>query len=218
MRQALGLGLAAAALVGGPLQAPAADAAERRCKMAGRTVVRTSAIRVVRVELPREDRVVLRGCAFAANRVVKLGEAISGYTRDESIRLDEHAGTWVGTSSSSSSQYGLFEATRITNLRNRRSYRLHSERVDVTSPGRSRSLEKYALNDRGQVAAIFHAYRPAANQPPVATVARVVAVSSRGRRRVVDVGAPADIPASSLLLDRRLFVWTHAGRVRYAWL
>jgi hypothetical protein len=45
-----------------------------------------------------------------------------------------------------------------------------------------------------------------------------VAVSSNGTQRLVDFGAPADLPASSLQLDRKLFIWTHSGQLRYAWL
>jgi hypothetical protein len=188
--------------------------------MSGRTVVRTPVIRVVQTRVAGEDRVALRGCAFATNRVVNLGEALpdSG-TSGDAIRLDAHAGTWVGTSFSSGGRNGTWESTRITNLRNGRGYRLHSEQVLPGDPGRDHSLEKYELNDRGQVAAIFHDYAtPAPNQVPVAVAARVAAVDSSGHQRVVDSGAPPDIPASSLTLDRRLFIWTHSGQVRYAWL
>ncbi|MDX6697582.1 MAG: hypothetical protein QOE65_979 [Solirubrobacteraceae bacterium] len=209
--------LTLAALVAMPVAAPAARH-RGRCAMPGRTVLRTSLIRVVRVEDTAGESVTMSGCAFATNRVFELASGVQADTTDTSLGLDRHSGTWVGVSTSTQNQYGFSGATRVTNVRNGRGYTLTSYTVGLGEPGPGTSLVKYGINDRGQAAAAFQDNSTAPNQPPRAAATRIVAVSSNGTQRLVDFGAPADLPASSLQLDRKLFIWTHSGQLRYAWL
>jgi hypothetical protein len=194
-----------------------------RCSVAGRVVLRTPLIKVVRREQgdPDEGQVVrLLGCAFSTNRIRTLAEENSDFTNRGGVSVGRHAGTWVATSTSHSNQYGSRQSTWVTDIRTGRRYLLYSNTVDRGTPFPPEVLERFFLNDRGQAAAAFNTLTPGSPDPsrPVVSRTTIAAVSNRGVRADLDSGTPEELPARSLMLDRRLFIWMHSGQVRYAWL
>lgn len=199
-----------------------------RCAMKGKTILRTSQLRVVRVvrRVETEDGGVgsattLRACAFSANRVRTLGSAVDGEYVQQGIALEKHAGTWLSfVTSETAGRVGSAYAVHVLNARTGTRYGLFHSSTSVIpgaeSPA-SQSMSAYFLNDLGQVAAAIDDLESQAGSYQMRIVrTHIVAVSSRGSQREVDSGAPEELPSSSLFLDRRLFIWLHSGAVRYA--
>lgn len=186
--------------------APAAYSARPRprCAMAGDTLARTSQIRVVATET--SNGVVVRGCAFATNRVRVLDRV------EVAPSVERRAGTWValrGWDQGGPAGGGV----KVADVRSGRSYDV-VPRVDT----RHQTL-RYFMNDLGQtVAGLRSSFPPPAADGTLRSTTAIRAFSSRGATRLVDEGNSQELELESLVLDRRLFVWTHSGQVRYAFL
>jgi hypothetical protein len=198
--------------------------ARRHCKLHGHTVLRTKRLRVVRRK-NNDGGVDLIGCVFRKGRSRKLATTFNTDTSSESARITRHAGTFVAIKETSGDQYHTSQDLRVVDVGSRRRYTAY---LQVAAPGgggfsphdQGVELARYLLNRRGQLAAAFETHPIDQNgytlPGSAPTKTDIAGFSSRGKRRALDSGSPADVPAASLRLKGRTVSWTHAGQPRSA--
>jgi hypothetical protein len=147
----------------------------------------------------------LVGCVMPRGRVRVVADTNGGYESGFTARQVAGHHVLVGTYESTS----VFTAYRtyVFDLKRGQEYTVTSRNDSDDHNCAARKAVSAFVNSAGQAAAMLHG--PCWD-------ARVAGFTSTGRRALLDSGPKAQIPASSLSLDRHLVRWTHSGTRRSA--
>jgi hypothetical protein len=230
--------IAASALAFGAAAA-SSRAAATGCNLPhARTILTTPALRVVSAPLDRVYRknnthVVGRNffaCAKPGGRARKIGfiykeyattGAVKGMTPVDSglTSFGRTAGTFIITRTREADLTGSFaeQTYRVVDVATGHRYtffhHLVSEAATKPEPAPPVTVR---LDPSGRLAAILSAPHDEGYSAPAVGNSQVVVFSPRGARTVLDDGAIAAIPSSSLTLSNDVVGWTHDGRARSA--
>lgn len=110
--------------------------------------------------------------------------------------------------------YGSNMSTMVWNLSSGRSYTIASSCFgkDVSCFAEYDNTRKAIVTRDGRSVAALEHFR--AGEPSSTTL--IAGFTSDGMRRVLDAGAPSELPAASLTLTGNIVAWTHAGALRAA--
>jgi hypothetical protein len=189
---------------------PRGDAASSCRALQGRDLAPARKVKLVR-RRNRDNGTDLLGCVLRQGRVRKLASSRDLATTTESYTVRQVAGAIVLLASSSDSQYGTDRRVSVSDVRTGRTYlvaRSCSRLGGGPCAGQNATAAAAFVNRRGQAAAAI--------VPEATETTAIAGFSSRGRRRDLDSGPSAELPASSLGLDGRTVTWTHSGAPRSA--
>lgn len=210
-----------AASVGGPLAAaptladsaaagdPASQASPCRA-LRGRDLAPARNVKLVR-RRNRDNGTDLLGCVVGRSRVRELASSRDLETTTDSYTISQVAGAIVLLVSSHGSQYASDRRVSVSDIRTGRRYvvaRSCSQMGSGPCGGQNARAAAAFVNRRGQAAAAI--------VPDGTETTTIVGFCSRGQRRELDSGPSAEVPASSLRLDRSTVRWTHSGEARSA--
>ncbi len=199
--------------------ATSAKKPHRRCVLPrGKTLVSNRLIKVVRVDNADFQVLSLYGCAYKRNKVRHLADENNGSDMPSSLVVRRNAGTWIIYEGRFVNQLGSAGTTAAVDIAS--GHRFTIQRYSTGGMQGSNpppQLSPYFLTRDGRVVAAFTDLTVTGSPPMSQPIqVRIVAFSSRGVSRQLDMGPPPSLPAGSLTLKGSVASWIHDGQTRSA--